>query len=148
MAKFDDPVVGTLAKSQKKKLDEMEDWGDNPFVEYQVKPVRGYFVFEKKHKAIAIACGGCKKRGHYKCSHKMCKKCCIKLVMENGISTSCKMKEHVATVVCKAKCAEKKLATTPDGAMDIDSTEDELPSQASPSDVMKIDLPTFVGDDC
>ena len=41
-------------------------------------------------------------------------------------------------------CAEKKLATTSNGAMDIDSTEDELPSEALPSNVMKIDYPTFV----
>jgi len=54
LGKFADPVVGTLAKSQKKNLDEMKDWGDNPFVEYRVKPVRGYFVFEKKHKLLHV----------------------------------------------------------------------------------------------
>jgi len=89
--KLGDPVVGTLAKSQKTKLDEMEGWADYPFVEYRAKKVRGHFVLVKK--SSAIVCMGCAKRGNAKCSNRMCKGCCIML-----------MSKRRNTVPCRAKC--------------------------------------------
>ena len=75
LAKLGDPGVGTLANSQKAKLDEMEEWADYPFVEYQAKIVRGHFVLVKK--VSAIVCKGCAKSGNAKCSNGMCKGCCV-----------------------------------------------------------------------
>ena len=45
LAKLGDPGVGTLANSQKAKLDEMEEWADYPFVEYRAKKVRGHLFW-------------------------------------------------------------------------------------------------------
>ena len=64
LAKLGNPVVGTLEKSQKAKIDEMEGWGDYPFEEYKVKSVKSDFVFEKKHKAVT--CVSCGRRAHAK----------------------------------------------------------------------------------
>jgi hypothetical protein len=82
----------TLAKSQKSKFDEMKDWVRSPFLEYQCNPRQNgsYFAMVKKQTKgncvgtfgqNGVACGG---RANSKCSHKMCKKCCIKHTNENG----------------------------------------------------------------
>ena len=44
-----DPSNGTLANSQKAKLDDMKGWVSNPFAEYNLKKVSSYFVLVKKH---------------------------------------------------------------------------------------------------
>ena len=91
----------TLAKSQKSKFDEMKDWVRSPFLEYKCNPRQNgsYFAMAKKHTKVncvstigqnGVSCGG---RANSKCSHKMCKKCCIKRTNENG-SAKCKVKEH------------------------------------------------------
>ena len=54
LAKLGHPVVGTLAKNQKAKVDEVEGWGDYPFEEYQVKPVKSYFVLRRSTKLLPV----------------------------------------------------------------------------------------------
>ena len=100
IATLDDSKL-TLAKSQKNKFDEMKDWVDSPFLEYQCNPRQNgsYFAMVKKHTKVTcfgtygrsgVSCGG---RANSKCSHKMCKKCCIKHTGEKGCA-KCKVKEH------------------------------------------------------
>ena len=42
-----DPTDGTIAESQKKKVDEMAKWDNRPFHEYQCRRVRSHFVFRR-----------------------------------------------------------------------------------------------------
>ena len=71
-----DPTVGTIASSQKKKIDEMTEWPNSPFHEYQCNQCRSHFVIAKKHKKIK--CSKCLTRlGNTACSSKMCKQCCL-----------------------------------------------------------------------
>jgi hypothetical protein len=74
---------------------------DGMLGEYKCNPRQNgsHFAMAKKHTKVncvstigqnGVSCGG---RANSKCSHKMCKKCCIKRTNENG-SAKCKVKEH------------------------------------------------------
>lgn len=87
-----DPA-GSIAATQKKKWDEMIDWENNPFHEYQCKKSRNHFVIVKKHKKIiCVTCPA--GRANAKCAHKMCKKCCVSYVTSNENIVKCKEKSH------------------------------------------------------
>ena len=92
-----DPMIGTIASSQKEKMDRMEDWMDNPFKEYKCKKCRSYFVIVKKHNKTVCSAEGCTSGANKNCGHKMCKKCCVKHVNASGKKSACKLKSHKAT---------------------------------------------------
>ena len=71
-----DPTDGTIAESQKKKVDEMAKWDNRPFHEYQCRRVRSHFVIQKKHSRVK--CEHCvKKWSNISCCNTMCRTCCI-----------------------------------------------------------------------
>ena len=73
-----DPTDGTIAESQKKKVDEMAKWDNSPFHEYQCRRVRSHFVIQKKHSRVK--CEHCvKKWSNISCCNcnTMCRTCCI-----------------------------------------------------------------------
>ena len=73
-----DVTDGTIANSQKKKIDEMfeENWTENPFLGYQCLKRKSHFVISKKHEKTK--CVHCITRwAHAKCCNSMCKKCCV-----------------------------------------------------------------------
>ena len=45
-------MVGTLAKSQKTKFDEIEELADYPFVEYRVKNIRVHFAAQHRTEIV------------------------------------------------------------------------------------------------
>ena len=52
-----DPTSGTLANSQKQKIDAIDAvqmWQHNPFVHYNVKKKRDYFELQKKNKRVKM----------------------------------------------------------------------------------------------
>jgi hypothetical protein len=70
-----DPTVGTIAASQKLKFDQMKEWNDSPFHQYQCNKVSTCYKIVKKHaKENCVQCltVSCNK----KCRSKMCKSCC------------------------------------------------------------------------
>ena len=85
-------TLGTLANSHKAKFDEMKNWVDNPFQEYQCNKCRNHFVLSKKH--AKVGCKSCVSAWSNKsCSHGMCKKCCIEHTSGDDVS-ACKVKSH------------------------------------------------------
>lgn len=87
-----DPTRGTLAKSQKEKIDKMKDWTDNPFDEYQCSKCQNHFVLKKKSEKIR--CNACEKSwANAQCSYQMCKKCCVSHTSDEDMR-ACKVKSH------------------------------------------------------
>lgn len=71
-----DPTDGTIAESQKVKIDQMKHWSDNPFHSYQCNKFQSYYKIVKKHSKVT--CVKCESAvGNKMCSSKMCKKCCL-----------------------------------------------------------------------
>ena len=105
-----DLTKGTIAQSQKEKFDKMKDWADSPFLEYTCrKPQknRNAFIIEKKHEKIP--CARCEtERANKKCSHKMCKKCCVEHCAGDYDVTLCKEKGH-ADAATKARLAANEI---------------------------------------
>ena len=87
-----DLARGTIAKSQKEKIDKMNAWHDSPFLEYRCKEDRSHFVLVKKHDKLICASQNCLGRANRTCTHKMCKKHCIEHVRCGN--NKCKLKEH------------------------------------------------------
>ena len=83
-----DPTKGTIAASQKEKIDRMKVWPESPFHEYQCNKCRTYYVIASKHKKTTCAGEDCLLWANKSCSHVMCKKCCIKQ------EAACRMKSH------------------------------------------------------
>ena len=96
-----DPTKGTLAASHKEKFDKMANWVDSPFHEYKCNTCRKRvsptvtvksYVLKKRHDRVK--CIDCMAAwANIQCSHKRCKKCCIKFTTE-GTGDVCKVKTH------------------------------------------------------
>eukprot|EP00986_Skeletonema_menzelii_P014343 scaffold9453_cov75-Skeletonema_menzelii.AAC.1 len=77
-----DDVGGTIAESQKVKIDQMERWHNNPFITYACKKEKTYYKLVKKHSQEK--CVKClTKNRNKKCNANMCKPCCA----EHGAPT-------------------------------------------------------------
>ena len=50
---------GTIAASGKEKFDQMKNWPESPFHEYQCKKEGNHFVLAKNHKKVSCATDGC-----------------------------------------------------------------------------------------
>ena len=98
LVKLGDPAVGTLVKSQKAKVDKMKGWCDYPVPEYWIKPIRNYFILEKKHKAIN--CGSYARRTHIAPNmlNRRYRACCIAFMSKKGNINTCKVKDHSSKV--------------------------------------------------
>ena len=88
-----DPSAGTLAISQKEKLDKMKSWDNNPLKSYDCKKKKNknyYYLVAKDSDRI---CADCRSgRVNKDCSTVRCKKCCIDYCLEE--KKSCKCKDH------------------------------------------------------
>ena len=74
-------VGGTIAESQKVKMDLMSDWHNSPFLTYKCKKEKTYYKIVKKHSQEK--CVKCLTKNRNKnCTTKMCKPCCA----EHGAS--------------------------------------------------------------
>jgi hypothetical protein len=91
-----DPMNATFAASQKEKLDSMKDWLNNPFYEYSCRkrPNQNCYVFAKKHTKITCDGFGCLVRANGKCTHTMCRGCCIKYTHDCPGVPRCSIKDH------------------------------------------------------
>ena len=85
-----DPTNRTLSTSQKKKIDAMKMWDDNPFVNYNIKNINNNYIIQKK--VAREQCPTCKSR-HINASFtfKLCSKCCVDRTTEVG---PCRVKTH------------------------------------------------------
>ena len=72
----------------------MKGWDESPFHEYQCNKCSTHFVIAKKHVKVNCAAEGCTAWSNKNCGHKMCKKCCVKLVSSSRKESACKIKEH------------------------------------------------------
>ena len=138
-----DPTVGTLAKSQNAKIDEMDGQCDNCLVEYCCKSFDRFFYLEKKHRPMS--CPECGKRANTKCSYKTCQKCYTAHVLE-GNGVACKTKVHAASIFdCKFMRDESPFIIDTVGVMDGNSESDtSLAFDASfASDVTSEEFPTY-----
>ena len=89
-----DPTKVTIAASGKEKLDQMKDWHEIPFREYQCNKHSSHFFIFKKHKKANYAAAQCNSWSNKNCGNKMCSKCCMILQTESGKVSACKTKEH------------------------------------------------------
>ena len=85
---------GTIALSGKEKFDDMKEWPDSPFHEYQCNKQGNHFVITKKHKKIQCVAEGCDSWANKSCGHKMCKKCCMELQRKSNKKSACTYKGH------------------------------------------------------
>ena len=84
------PTNGTLATSQKEKIDAMEMWDGNPFVHYNIKKINNHYRMQKK--VAREQCPTCKSRYiNARCTFKLCSKCCVERTTEGG---PCRVKTH------------------------------------------------------
>ena len=84
---------GTLASSQKAKLDKMKAWDNNPLKAYECKKKKNKNYYYLVAKDNQLVCAGCKSsRVNKSCSMVRCKNCCIKHCLEEG--KVCKCKDH------------------------------------------------------
>ena len=68
-----DPTNGTLATSQKEKIDAMQMWAGNPFVHYNIKKINNHYRMQKK--VAREQCTKCKSRYiNSRCTFKLCSK--------------------------------------------------------------------------
>ena len=135
-----DPTIGTLAKSQKAKIDKMDGWCDNPLVEYCCKSLNSFFYLEKKHQAVN--CPKCGKRANIKCSYKICKKCCTAHVLE-GTGVACKTKVHaVSSFDCKLLGEESTFVIDTVGVMNSNPESDASFASDNSSDMTNMEFPT------
>ena len=85
-----DPTNGTLATSQKEKIDAMQMWDGNPFVHYNIKKINNHYIMQKK--VAREQCTKCKSRYiNSRCTFKLCSKCCVDQTTEGG---PCRVKSH------------------------------------------------------
>ena len=70
---------GTITASGKEKFDQMKNWPESPFHEYQCKKEGNHFVLAKKYEKVSCATDGCLRWANKNCGHKMCKKCCMEV---------------------------------------------------------------------
>ena len=89
-----DPTNGTLATSQKEKIDAMQMWDGNPsFVhDYNIKKINNHYRMQKK--VAREQCTKCKSRYiNSRCTtFKLCSKCCcVDRTSEGG---PCRVKSH------------------------------------------------------
>ena len=88
-----DPTEGSLASSQKAKLDKMKAWDNNPLKAYECRKKKNQNYYYLVAKDNQLVCAGCKSsRVNKSCSMVRCKNCCIKHCLEEG--KVCKCKDH------------------------------------------------------
>ena len=87
----EDPRNGTLATSQKEKIDaRMQMWDSNPFVHYNIKKINNHYSMQKQ--VAREQCTTCKSRYiNARCTFKLCSKCCVDRTTEGG---ACRVKSH------------------------------------------------------
>ena len=87
------PINGTLATSQKEKIDAMQMWDGNPsFVhDYNIKKINNHYRMQKKVAKEQFT--KCKSRyiSNSRCTFKLCSKCCVDRTTEGG---PCRVKAH------------------------------------------------------
>jgi hypothetical protein len=92
------PSNGTLAVSQKSKLDKMSKWEENPLKDFDCKKKRKqncyYLVGKEQNVDSCVDCHSC--RVSKKCSTSRCKKCCVKHCVNESLK--CKCKDHAKSV--------------------------------------------------
>ena len=100
--KFDmgelDPLNGTLAISQKNKLDKMKNWDDSPLKDFECKKKKNQNCYclvakEQQVKHCADSRSRCVSK---RCSVARCKKCCVKHCIKHELK--CKCKDHVTAM--------------------------------------------------
>ena len=80
-----DPTNGTLATSQKEKIDAMQMWDGNPsFVhDYNIKKINNHYRMQKK--VAREQCTKCKSRYiNSRCTLKLCSQCCVERTTNGG----------------------------------------------------------------
>ena len=77
-----DPTSEIIAASHKKKIEEMREsgWSSNPFKLLNISQAKkGGFKVETRYRSVlCLACNHL--AANKKCTHSMCKKCCMKIV--------------------------------------------------------------------
>jgi hypothetical protein len=90
------PTFGTIAESQKVKIDKMSDWPKTPFAEYEVTKTQNYYKLVSTSKFTH--CTKCTKgRANGQCKFRFCVTCCAKHVLSENIQDNmkCKVKTHM-----------------------------------------------------
>lgn len=89
-----DPTVGTLACSQKEKLDKMKSWKENPLTPYDCKKKKNQNCYCLVAKDNELVCADCRSsRVNKSCSTVRCKKCCVEYCFQER--QKCKCKDHL-----------------------------------------------------
>jgi hypothetical protein len=66
---------GTVYRSHKEKVKELEGWDLSPFTYMKLKETARGFVFEAT--VTKIDCVDCTRRANKQCTAKLCKHCCL-----------------------------------------------------------------------
>jgi hypothetical protein len=104
-----DATVGTLASSQKDKLDKMKTWDKNPLKAYECKKKKNQNYYYLVAKDNELVCAGCRSsRVNKSCSMVRCKKCCIKHCLKER--KMCKCKDHQKGTKERKQMALEELA--------------------------------------
>eukprot|EP00956_Cyclotella_meneghiniana_P020813 scaffold37180_cov23-Cyclotella_meneghiniana.AAC.3 len=88
-----DPTEGTLASSQKAKLDKMKAWENNPLKAYECRKKKNqnnYYFVAKDNQLVCVGCQS--SRVNKSCSMVRCEKCWVKHCLEE--QKVCKCKDH------------------------------------------------------
>ena len=101
--------MGTLASSQKDKLDKIKSSANNPLKAYECKKKKNknyYFLVAKDNELVCADCCSC--RVNKACSMIRCKKCCVQYCQEER--KKCKCKDHLKGMKEKSKKELEELA--------------------------------------
>ena len=112
MGDLDPTINGTLASSQKEKLDKMKRWVSNPFKAYECKKKKNknYYYLEleaKDNKRVCADCRSCRVNNK-SCSLIRCKKCCVEYCFQER--KTCKCKDHQKATKARKEKALEELA--------------------------------------
>lgn len=104
-----DPTMGTLACSQKEKLDKMKSWTENPLKAYDCKKKMKQNYYYLVARDNQLVCADCRSsRVNKSCSTVRCKKCCVEYCF--GENQTCKCKDHVKGMKERKQRALEELA--------------------------------------